>query len=197
MVAEFDLGCQFMGAWFISEDACDGLISYYEEHPNKTPGYINNMAGEQMLRPEVKISTEVYFDFFEEDPRIQAYVSQLSQCFGKYREAYPAVDASIARWGFTEPVNIQRYRPGEGFFAWHTERNSPGSNARVFVFMTYLNDVTDGGQTEWKHQELSVSPRKGLTVIWPAEWMFLHRGVPSPTQEKTIATGWMSFMGHN
>jgi hypothetical protein len=35
-----------------------------------------------------------------------------------------------------------------------------------------------------------VSPKKGLTLIWPADWTFTHRGVPSPTQEKIITTGW-------
>ena len=28
---------------------------------------------------------------------------------------------------------------------------------------------------------------------WPAEWMFTHRGQLSPTQEKFIITGWLSF----
>ena len=56
--------------------------------------------------------------------------------------------------------------------------------------MTYLNDVTDAGGTEFCHQNLIVQPKKGLTLIWPADWTFTHRGVPSPTQEKIITTGW-------
>jgi hypothetical protein len=38
-----------------------------------------------------------------------------------------------------------------------------------------------------------VQPKKGLTLIWPADWTFTHRGVPSPTQEKIITTGWFNF----
>jgi len=38
-----------------------------------------------------------------------------------------------------------------------------------------------------------VQPRKGLTLIWPADWTHHHRGVVSPTQEKYIITGWFSF----
>lgn len=59
--------------------------------------------------------------------------------------------------------------------------------------MTYLNDVTDEGGTQFLHQNVTVQPRKGLTVVWPADWTFFHRGIPSPTQEKRIITGWFNF----
>ena len=48
--------------------------------------------------------------------------------------------------------------------------------------MTYLNDVTDAGETEWYHQRLKIQPQKGLTIIWPCDWTHTHRVVPSPTQ---------------
>ena len=35
--------------------------------------------------------------------------------------------------------------------------------------------------------------KKGLTLVWPSDWTFMHRGVPSPTQEKRIMTGWFNF----
>mgnify|MGYP001271300870 CR=1 FL=1 len=41
---------------------------------------------------------------------------------------------------------------------------------RVLVFMTYLNDVTDEGETEWYYQRVKVKPRKGLTVIDPGSY---------------------------
>jgi hypothetical protein len=39
-------------------------------------------------------------------------------------------------------------------------------------------------------QDLAVKPKKGLTLIWPSDWSHTHRGVPSNTEEKIIATGW-------
>ena len=65
--------------------------------------------------------------------------------------------------------------------------------SRHLVFMTYLNDVTDCGETEWFHQKVKIQPRKGLTVIWPPDWTHTHRGIPSPTQTKYIVTGWYCF----
>jgi hypothetical protein len=85
--------------------------------------------------------------------------------------------------------------PGQGFKIWHCERSGPVDTCvfRHLVFMTYLNDVTDGGETEWYHQQISIKPQKGLTVIWPVDWTFIHRGVPSSTQTKYIVTGWYSY----
>ena len=61
--------------------------------------------------------------------------------------------------------------------------------------MTYLNDVTDGGETEFMYQKLKIKPKKGLTLIWPADWTHTHRGIPSMTQVKYIATGWYCYSG--
>jgi len=40
---------------------------------------------------------------------------------------------------------------------------------------------------------VTIQPKKGLTLVWPSDWTFMHRGVPSPTQEKRIMTGWFNF----
>ena len=58
--------------------------------------------------------------------------------------------------------------------------------------MTYLNDVYDGGETEFMFYNLKIKPRKGLTLIWPAGWTHMHRGLPSEKSEKMIVTGWFS-----
>ena len=60
--------------------------------------------------------------------------------------------------------------------------------------MTYLNDVTDEGGTEWMYQDVKLDARKGLSVIWPSDFTHTHRGIVSPTQEKWIATGWFSYI---
>ena len=34
---------------------------------------------------------------------------------------------------------------------------------------------------------------KGLTVIWPSEWTFTHRGIKAVKEDKYIITGWYVF----
>ena len=62
------------------------------------------------------------------------------------------------------------------------------------MFMTYLNDVTDAGQTEFKIQKRKVNARRGKTLIWPVDWTHTHRGIVSPTQSKYIVGGWFSYL---
>jgi len=58
--------------------------------------------------------------------------------------------------------------------------------------MTFLNDVPNGG-TQFFYQELTIPAKKGLTIIWPAEWTHTHKGQITKEHEKMIFTGWLSF----
>ena len=89
-------------------------------------------------------------------------------------------------------LNIQFYKPGGGYKKWHFENGSELFLKRNLVFMTYLNDVENGG-TEFFYQKLTLPAKKGLTVIWPAYWTHLHKGQISKKYEKYIATGWFEF----
>ena len=44
------------------------------------------------------------------------------------------------------------------------------------------------------YQKLKTPAKKGLTIIWPAEWTHTHRGIVSNTKEKIIVTGWYNFV---
>ena len=46
-----------------------------------------------------------------------------------------------------------------------------------------------------KRTKVETEGKKGLTLIWPADWTHTHRGVISQTKEKTIITGWIGL--HN
>lgn len=186
----------FVHSFMIDETVCDGLINYHRESPDKGSGLVGVVGGQNDLQVSSsrKVSTDVSASIHDEDDRIRSYKTQLFTGLDNYKERYPALKGNIWFWGVAEPFNIQHYEPNQGYLSWHCERAQPKSNNRLLVFMTYLNDVSDGGQTEWEYLGLSVAPVKGLTIIWPTDWMYLHRGVTSQTQKKTIATGWFSFL---
>ena len=94
-------------------------------------------------------------------------------------------------------VNIQYYKPYQGFKKFHYERSNAANFDRHLAFMTYLNSVEDGGGTEFLYQRKTISAVKGKTVIFPADWTHAHRGVVSPTEEKYIITGWYIFKTSN
>ena len=58
----------------------------------------------------------------------------------------------------------------------------------------YLNDVRGpGGETEFAHQEIKVTPQEGKLVLFPPFWTHLHRGVTLEHGVKYIATTWICF----
>ena len=120
------------------------------------------------------------------------YRVHLQESLEQYIKLYNDVDG-YTKFDIYEPLNIQWYPKGGGFKKWHFERTFPGKQSeRVLVFMTYLNDVDDGG-TEFLYQNLKTKAIKGLTLLWPTDFTHTHRGTVSMTKEKYIVTGWYSY----
>lgn len=90
---------------------------------------------------------------------------------------------------------VQKTPPGGGFTDMHYEQGgNQGEGARRWgVWMLYLNDVTEGGKTDFPVQELSVQPTAGTMVIWPAAYTHPHRSAPDLGQYKYIVTGWFQY----
>lgn len=181
----------FVDGWYIDPDICDGLIDFFKED-----NYFPRAAGETMsgVNSLLKESVDKPLSNRTADPRINAYLGALQDCLNLYLEKYQFA-SNVRPFGLLDLMNIQYYPPGGGYKVFHAERNgSPTTTYRHLVFMTYLNDVTDGGGTEWFYQNLTIQPEKGLTVIWPTDWTHTHRGIVSPTQEKFIITGWYDYI---
>ena len=175
---------------------CDKLIEYFKSNSNYwLPGKVNDIEN-----CEVKKSTDVGLstDLIHSNELIKSYVDELQQIAKNYIEKFNFCNKTEF-WGIVEDFNIQYYKPNEAFYEWHCERSTssfPSCN-RHLVWMTYLNDVENEGETEFYHQKIKVKPQKGLTLIWPADWTHTHRGIASKIDEKYIITGWFSFIKNN
>tara|TARA_Y200000002_G_scaffold39904_1_gene29098 strand:+ start:552 stop:1166 length:615 start_codon:yes stop_codon:yes gene_type:complete len=84
---------------------------------------------------------------------------------------------------------LQKTEPTQGYHLFHAENVNWNLGNRTMAWMVYLNDVEEGGETEFLYQKLKVKPKKGTTLIWPGSYTHLHRGNP-PMSDKYIATGW-------
>ena len=178
----------FICGWYLDDlSICDELVDYYQKDPFKEAGGVGNGT----IDTTWKDST----DSVLQGPLTEKYFSTcLRPCLDRYVEKY-SYSNYYGPWSIVQGINVQHYQPGGAFHAWHTERsNANGFEvSRHLVFMTYLNTVDDAGETEFFHQKLKIKPEKGLTIIWPADWTFTHRGIPSPNEEKYIVTGWLNY----
>lgn len=186
----------FIAGWYLDNTKfCDDIIKYHKDSPNKIKGLSKLSANSIQKSPNsdstFKKSTDVAFERCEE---LNSYYKVLQRCVEQYIKKYPYCN-KYGPWTVTENPIIQYYRPGEGYYEWHAERISahPMINNRHLVFMTYLNDVTDKGGTEFFHQKITTKAEKGLTLLWPADWTFTHRSEISDTEEKYIVTGWLEY----
>lgn len=182
----------FIGAWYLEDTSlCDDMIHYFENSDSKYAGIILK-DGELVVNKNEKDSVDIVMKPAEQITN--RYVAELQKILELYKIKFSRSEA-VGLFGI-ESINIQKYNSAGGYKFWHTER-SDGTLPSVYrhlVFMTYLNNVTDQGETEFLYQKLKVTPEKGLTLIWPADWTHTHRGIPSKNQIKYIATGWYTFL---
>jgi len=105
-----------------------------------------------------------------------------------------------------ETVQGQRYLAGQEFRAhcdwfwtladyWPQEAKRGGQ--RSWTAMIYLNDVEEGGQTDFVRIGVSVPPQRGALLVWnnatPAgepNWDTMHAALPVIRGSKYVITKW-------
>ena len=110
----------------------------------------------------------------------------VNNCLNYYIEQYPYMSTFNY---VSSSCLIQKTSLTEGYHLFHAENVNWSLGNRTMAWMVYLNDVEEGGETEFLYQKLKVKPKKGTVLIWPSSYTHLHRGNP-PMSDKYIATGW-------
>ncbi len=64
---------------------------------------------------------------------------------------------------------------------------------RVLAFQFYLNDVSEGGETEFFYQQKQVASKTGRMLIFPSGFTHTHRGNVPRSGDKYIITSWVLF----
>ena len=175
----------FLELYKIKPKVCDDLIEYFNDNVEyKSEGTINDGK----IDKDIKDSIDVNFYNGSTDYRIRNFFGAMTPCICNYAKKY-----EIAFPMKTSTVNkIQYYKPKGGFPKLHYE-SSPQTPLRTVVYMLYLNNVTDGGGTQFPFQDVLTNAIKGDMILWPADFTHPHRGIVSETQEKYICTGWFEI----
>ena len=184
----------FIGVYdnYITPEECNKAIKLYEDQ-NKFNNTINRIGFE-----EASILQKQDQQYFAAPNNIDVWWESLKPmmvnfdlAWKHYTKNVGADDAYGVPFHFTD-LKIQKTLPTEGYHVWHIEHGKGHSNEpRAFVFSIYLNDVEEGGETEFLHFSKRVKPKTGRIVIWPAGFPYVHRGNPPLSGEKYILTSWM------
>ncbi len=182
----------FVGGWYIDEQLCDKIVEFYNTNKSQAIPGATFKKDERSVDESIKSSLDLPMRTETILPwPMNEYFKELQICLVNYLRKYRQAE-NVERFD-VEKYNIQYYKPGGGFKRWHCERTGKHDSERHLVFMTYLNDVPDGG-TAFLYQDLELEAKKGLTVIWPSDWTHTHKGIISDTHEKYIVTGWFNYL---
>lgn len=182
----------YIFGWYLPEKFCNDVLRWHKHNPDLSKtGVCLDRDGNSGQNDSYKKSTDKDFNVITAFELYKKYLKYLDEGMRAYSQTYPMFNLNYPIKE-TEGVNFQHYKPTEGFKVWHAERLCSMKSLRVMVFMTYLNDVDNGG-TEFYHQNLKVNAEKGLTLLWPSDWIHTHRGIITKKQNKFILTGWLNY----
>lgn len=88
---------------------------------------------------------------------------------------------------------LKRYLPnGNERFQTHFDAVNEVSN-RYLVYLWYLNDVAEGGETTFPDIGVQVAPKAGRLLMFPPYWMYQHAGLPPRSGSKYILSTYALF----
>jgi hypothetical protein len=120
------------------------------------------------------------------------FMKQIDDALKRYNESL-ALPIAIPNRPRIEDIRIKRYRAGaEEQFEPHFDSMDDKAN-RYLVFLWYLNDVAEGGETEFINLGIKVAPRAGRLLMFPPFWMFQHAGLAPKSNDKYIVSTYMLF----
>lgn len=178
----------FIGTYNLEHNICDDIVNFYNAHKDYAKDGLTTKEGVKIADDNFKESKDLGISAYHLYKPFDKYRTHLQSSLESYIETYEEVN-NYSKFNILEDYNIQHYPVGGGFKQWHFEASHKTNIGRVLVFMTYLNDVPDGG-THFKYQNLTMPAKKGSTIIWPSGFTHTHKGQISQTKEKYIITGW-------
>ncbi len=169
-------------------DVCAEMIDRFERHPDdQYPGRIGQTM---QLDASMKRSTDLVISGKAHWKDLdQELFRSLNRALAEFKQYYPFFAGPFKDNGYA----LQRTDAGE-FYHWHIDGGSHDFALRQLVAIWYLNSLDgEGGQTEFKYQDIAIQPEAGKLLLFPPFWTHLHRGKTLQGGRKYIATTWVVF----
>ena len=180
---------------FLPKEECNNIIDHFHFLRDHNLSYFrnNNNHFEQKDEAVAPFAT-ASLDILNID-ELNDWLVPFNEKFQKVYDQYDRLfDVGIKEIPHNNHfIKIQKTEPGEGYHIWHCENNSSGYQNRICAWILYLNDVEEGGETEFLFQKSRVKPKTGTFILWPGGFTHPHRGNPPLTGTKYVMTGWTTW----
>jgi hypothetical protein len=179
-----------------SPDYCNRVIEQFDHLESQ--GFTNSR---QKLNDGTKLQkddTAIFTGGLEIDHKGMHKMvgEQFNEVF--WNECYPHYSQHFAALIDADPHSIycnkvQKTAVGQGYHVWHFEQGNRHCSNRILAYILYLNDVDEGGETEFLYQCKRYKPKQGTLVLFPAAFTHTHRGNPPLSNDKYVITGWVEY----
>ena len=186
----------FIGVWenFVPAPFCDQLVDYGNAYLNDTiahtigDGNSEIMDGATMYEGKQHRHDKSFLVNYASEK----WAAQINQFLKSCALHYVYEYSQLKRVGLSSyDIKFQKTSPGGGYHLWHYESASAAFSQRELTWMIYLNDIEDGGETEFMYQKRRIKPTKGTVVMFPAGMCHVHKGnLVMGEKDKYIVTGW-------
>ena len=186
---------QFIGMYndVYPDGFCNHMICEFERIESQ--GHCGNRQDAEGVDKTIKQDSFYFlnvrnhsFSNFNDEPAISVFFSGLQKCFDDYVAEYDILRDTTLK---CSTVKMQKTVPGAGYHVWHAEQGPDADASRCLVYILYLNDIAEAGETEFLYQQTRIPPKENRMVIWPAAFTHAHRGnVVHGDKSKYIITGW-------
>tara|TARA_B100000287_G_C20656218_1_gene788647 strand:+ start:1312 stop:1884 length:573 start_codon:yes stop_codon:yes gene_type:complete len=173
----------------VEADFCDVTIETFE-----TKADVPYLDREQ--RPsfhDLNISQK----YIDRDPWWMGIQHKLKGVFEEITQRY--IDELDLKEEFPEDYAFEEYRikkyenNGYDRFKDHVDVSDYPSARRFLVGFLYLNDVEEGGETNFPKLDYSVKPKRGRIVMFPPTWQYTHAGLPPVSSNKYIVGTYLHY----
>ena len=173
------------------KQTCDQIVNLFESQEE----YHVNI--DRLKRPtftEMNISQR----YQAKDPDWMIIQQQVQSCFVESVSRYiDEVDIGAdfpAKYAFEE-FRVKRYRQDSADeFADHVDVGDHNSARRFLVCFLYLNDVEEGGTTDFPKINHTITPKCASILMFPPNWMYRHAGRPVIKGTKYILGSYLHYM---
>lgn len=172
----------------LSRDFCEKLIAAFQQanaaHIPRGRGWRAGLEASAWTELDLTpLGDAAFKDFFQEQIRenLERYNKDLN------------LKIAIPSSPFMAELRMKHYRANHGEeFQLHFDSINAVAN-RYLVFLWYLNDVVEGGETVFPDLDVKIAPRAGRLLMFPPYWMYQHAGLPPLTKDKYILSTYLLF----
>jgi Rps23 Pro-64 3,4-dihydroxylase Tpa1-like proline 4-hydroxylase len=182
----------FVNQHSLSQELCNDMIALFESDEHRYGGL--TLSG---LRKNIKDTTDCPIEGLKWDKMKKVLIKELNNNVKEYVTNYNGlINESYQIFGTnylsTDRIHMQKYDKNVGKYVYHNDYSCDWKNKKMrqLTFMWYLNDVEEGGETEF-WSKYRIKPEAGKLVLFPASWAFPHRAIVPLSSDKYIITGWL------